>query len=68
MNRNKYITKKEKFKHLNYNDLRFIEREFNNFIKTKNKTISKTEFMKKLAYSVNTCLSNLVLFLNKKKI
>ena len=59
MNRNNYTTKKEKFKHLNYEDLRFIEREYNNFIKTKNKKIGKTEFMKKLAYSVNTCLSNL---------
>lgn len=59
MNKHNYNTKKEKFEHLNYNDLRFIEREFNNFIKTKNKTISKTEFMKRLACSVNTCLSNL---------
>ena len=59
MNKHNYNIKKEKFEHLNYNDLRFIEREFNNFIKTKNKTISKTEFMKRLACSVNTCLSNL---------
>ena len=64
MNRNNYITKKEKFKHLNYNDLRFIEREYNNFIKSKDQTIAKTEFMKKLAKTVNTCLSNLYKVIN----
>lgn len=59
MNNYDYNTKKEKFKHLTYNDLRIIEREYNNYIKSSNNTISKTDFMKKLAFSLNTCLSNL---------
>lgn len=57
MNIINYTTKKEKFKHLFYQDLRIIEREYNHFIKTKQK--NKTDFMKSLAASVNTCLSNL---------
>ena len=57
MNIVNYTTKKEKFKHLKYQDLRYIEREYNHFIKSEKK--NKTNFMKKLATSVNTCLSNL---------
>ena len=57
MNIINFNTQKEKFKHLKYKDLRFIESEYNNFIKTKQN--NKTYFMRKLAASVNTCLSNL---------
>lgn len=59
MNTINYTSNKEKNKHLSLTDLRYIEREYNNFIKTRTKKQSKVEFMKSLAISVHTCLSNL---------
>lgn len=59
MNQLHYTSSKLKNKHLSYYDLKYIEREYNHFIKTKDKNQSKTAFMSELANTVHTCLSNL---------
>jgi len=59
MNQFNYTSNKEKNKHLSLTDLRYIEREYNHFIKTKQHKQSKVKFMRTLAASVHTCLSNL---------
>ena len=59
MNQLHYTSSKLKNKHLSYYDLKYIEREYNHFIKTKDKNQSKTAFMSELANAVHKCLSNL---------
>ena len=57
---NLYFTKKkEKNKHLTKEMYEKIESEYNFYIFSKDKTCSKTIFMKKLACSIGTSLSNL---------
>ena len=59
-----YITKKKEInKHLSFNMYEFIQSEYNRFISKKN-NIKKTEFMKNLAKTVGTSLSNLYEIIN----
>ena len=41
-----------------------IQSEYNHYMSSKNKTIGKTEFMKYLAKTINTTLSNLYEIIN----
>ena len=57
---NYYFTeKKEKNKHLSLKDYQKIQSEYNYYIFSKEKKKKKTQFMKELANSINTTLSNL---------
>lgn len=64
MNQLNNITKKEKLKHLSMEHYDYIQSQYNNFISSKNKVMKKTLFMKQLAISIGTTLSNLYNVIN----
>ncbi|OQC69825.1 MAG: Integrase core domain protein [Candidatus Cloacimonetes bacterium ADurb.Bin003] len=59
MNTLDYTPIKEKNKHLTPALYDYICSEYNHYISSKDKTMSRTEFMKLVASKINTCLSNL---------
>lgn len=63
---NYYFTeKKEKNKHLSLKDYQKIQSEYNRYIFLKDKSQKKTDFMKQLADSVNTTLSNIYVIIKQ---
>ena len=63
---NYYFTeKKEKNKHLSLKDYQKIQSEYNRYIFLKDKNQKKTDFMKQLADSVNTTLSNIYVIIKQ---
>ncbi len=59
LNNLNYTIKKEKNKHLTMEHYQKVQSEYNHYMSLKEKTINKTQFMKKLAKLINTTLSNL---------
>ncbi len=62
---NIYFTKKKEInKHLSFNMYEFIQSEYNRFIHSKKNIVKKTCFMKNLAKTIGTSLSNLYEIIN----
>lgn len=63
LNNINFTEKKEKNKHLSLKDYQIIQSEYNYYIFSKDKSLKKTDFMKRLANKVNTTLSNLYIII-----
>lgn len=59
LNNQNYTIKKERNKHLKMEHYEKIQSEYNHYMSSKDRTIGKTEFMRKLAKIIGTTLSNM---------